>query len=166
MNAELQFEITQFLNLEAYLLDHRDYDKWLNLLADDIRYVMPMRVTVDRKGGSNINDEMTYFDEKKADITMRVERLFTKSAWVDNPATRQRHYVSNVMVTEGSRENEYHVRSYFLYKRSRSSDLETEEIFGEREDILRRKDGGWKIASRRIYADQSVLTVKNLAMFL
>ncbi|RSL33116.1 3-phenylpropionate/cinnamic acid dioxygenase subunit beta [Salibacterium salarium] len=166
MNAQLQYEVEQFYYYEAYLLDHRKYEEWLDLLADDIEYVMPLRVTVDNKEGSNINKNMNYFDEKKPDLELRVERLFTKSAWVDNPATRQRHYITNTVIQPGSKEDEYNVRSYFLYKRSRSSEVETEELFGEREDVLRKTDGRWQVVSRSIYPDQSVLTVKNLAMFL
>ncbi|MGY4691463.1 3-phenylpropionate/cinnamic acid dioxygenase subunit beta [Salibacterium sp. K-3] len=165
MNAELQYEIEQFYYREAYLLDHRRYEEWLELLADDIQYAMPLRVTVDNKEGSNINENMTYLDEKKPDLTMRVERLFTKSAWVDNPATRQRHYITNVMIEQGDHKNEYHVYSSFLYKRSRDSEVDTEELFGERKDVLRKSGDRWEVVSRTIYPDQSVLTVKNLAMF-
>ncbi|MFK2826391.1 3-phenylpropionate/cinnamic acid dioxygenase subunit beta [Bacillus sp. B190/17] len=166
LNTGLQNEITQFLYKEAYLLDHRQYREWLGLLSEDIKYVMPLRVTVQNKMGSNINDEMTYFTDSKKDITMKVERLYTKSAWVEDPAPRQRHFISNVMIEQGSRPDEYKVRSYFLFKRSRASELNTEELFGEREDVVRKVDGGWEIAERTIYPDQSVLTVMNLSMFL
>lgn len=166
MNPNLQYEITQFYYQEAYYLDHRQYDRWLEMLSDDIEYSMPLRVTVDNKMGSNINDDMTYLSDNKADLTMKVERLFTKSAWVDNPATRQRHYITNVMIDAGSNPDEYKVRSSFLYKRSRSSDIQTEEIFGEREDTIQKNDGEWKLISRTIYPDQTVLTASNLSMFL
>ena len=43
------------------------------------------------------------------------------------------------------------VRSNFLFKRSRADDIATEEIFGERLDVLRKVNGEWKIASRTIY---------------
>lgn len=166
MNPQLQYEITQFYYQEAYYLDHRQYDKWLEMLSDDIEYRMPVRVTVDNKYGSNINEDMTYVSDTKEDLAMKVERLFTKSAWVDNPATRQRHYVSNVMIRPGSKPDEYQVRSTFLYKRSRSSDPETEEIFGEREDTLQKINGEWIVMARTIYTDQTVLTAANLSMFL
>ena len=166
MYTSLQEEITQFYYREAYLLDHRKYREWLDLLTEDIQYVMPLRVTVENKMGSNVNHDMTYFTDTKTDITIKVERLYTKSAWVDDPAPRQRHYISNVMFERTAVPEEYKVMSYFLFKRSRSSDPTTEEIFGEREDILRKVDGEWKIASRTVNADQSVLTVMNLAMFL
>ena len=166
MQLSLQEEITQFYYREAYLLDHRKYREWLDLFTEDVKYVMPVRVTVENKMGPNLNQDMTYFSDTKKDMTMKVERLYMKSAWVDDPAPRQRHFISNVMIEQTDIPEEYKVISYFLFKRSRSSEPSTEEIFGEREDMLRKVDGEWKIASRTVKADQSVLTVMNLAMFL
>jgi len=44
---------------------------------------------------------------------------------------------------------------------------EAEEDFyvGTRRDVLRRVEGGWKIARRRMVLDQAVLTAKNLSIF-
>ena len=44
---------------------------------------------------------------------------------------------------------------------------ETEQDFyvGARQDRLRRVDGAWKIADRRMTLDQNVLTAKNLSIF-
>ncbi|MFJ5713226.1 3-phenylpropionate/cinnamic acid dioxygenase subunit beta [Neobacillus sp. NPDC093127] len=166
MENDLHYEISQFLYKEAYLLDHRQYRDWLSLLADDITYIMPLRVTVDNKVETNLINEMTYITDTKNDISVRVERLYTKSAWVDNPAPRQRHFISNIMIEPTNIADEYKVRSYFLFKRSRASEINTEELFGEREDIIRRVNGEWKIAQRTVYSDQAVLTVMNLSMFL
>ena len=41
----------QFLVEEAALLDAADYAGWLELLCEDIRYVMPVRVTTARGAG-------------------------------------------------------------------------------------------------------------------
>ncbi|MFC5589682.1 aromatic-ring-hydroxylating dioxygenase subunit beta [Sporosarcina soli] len=115
MQMSLQEEITQFYYREAYLLDHRKYREWLDLLTEDIQYVMPVRVTVENKKGSNLNHDMTYFSDTKKDITMKVERLYMKSAWVDDPAPRQRHFISNVMIEQTDSPEEYKVISYFSY---------------------------------------------------
>jgi 3-phenylpropionate/cinnamic acid dioxygenase small subunit len=56
------------------------------------------------------------------------------------------------------------VRSRFLVYRNRV-ETETDFLVGRREDVLRRVDGGWKIARRRIVLDQSVLLAKNLTVF-
>lgn len=39
---ELQADIADFYYLEADLLDERQYEAWLDLLADDIVYFMPI----------------------------------------------------------------------------------------------------------------------------
>jgi 3-phenylpropionate/cinnamic acid dioxygenase small subunit len=39
----LKQEIEEFFYQEAELLDERRYEEWLELLADDVRYWMPMR---------------------------------------------------------------------------------------------------------------------------
>jgi 3-phenylpropionate/cinnamic acid dioxygenase small subunit len=166
MSLELHYQISQVLYQEAYLLDHRKYEEWLDFLTDDLIYRMPLRMTTEGRDVSNLVDEMTYFEETKKSLTTRVKRLYTTSAWVENPAPRQRHFVSNIIINSGVHLDEYNVRSYFLFKRSRGSDLQTEEIFGEREDVFRKVNGQWKIAARSIYPDQAVLTVMNLSMFL
>lgn len=166
MNNDVHNQITRLLHQEAYLLDHRKYREWLDLLTDDIKYRMPQRVTVDNKEGTNLASDVSFFEETKNTLSTRVERLYTKSAWVENPATRQRHFISNIMIDPGSDPDEYKVRSYFLFKRSRASDPNTEQIFGEREDLIRKVNEEWKIASRIIYPDQAVLSVMNLSMFL
>ena len=42
----LKQETEEFLYHEAELLDERCYEAWLELLADDVRYWMPMRRNV------------------------------------------------------------------------------------------------------------------------
>ncbi|MEH7254453.1 aromatic-ring-hydroxylating dioxygenase subunit beta, partial [Neobacillus niacini] len=91
ITPELQLEITNFLHQEAYLLDSRKYKEWLELLTDDLVYRMPLRETVEGVEVDNIADDSAFFEETKMSLTTRANRLYTKSAWVENPATRQRH---------------------------------------------------------------------------
>jgi 3-phenylpropionate/cinnamic acid dioxygenase small subunit len=166
MNAELQFQITNFLHYEAVLQDSRRFEEWLELLTDDIMYRMPLRATTETREAANIVEDMTFFEETKISLTTRVKRLATASAWAESPAPRTRHFISNIFIEAGPNQDELKVRSNLLFKRSRASDLESEEIFGERVDVLRLVNEQWKIASRTIYPDQTILTVKNLSMFL
>jgi 3-phenylpropionate/cinnamic acid dioxygenase small subunit len=164
MNAELQFQVTSLYNHEAFLQDHRRFGEWLDLLTDDIVYRMPLRATTETK--DNIVDDMAFFEETKISLTTRVNRLATASAWAESPAPRTRHFVTNISIEAGACQDELKVRSCFLFKRSRASDLETEELFGERLDVLRKVHGQWKIAARTIYPDQTIITVKNVSMFV
>ncbi|MEQ2525939.1 3-phenylpropionate/cinnamic acid dioxygenase subunit beta [Robertmurraya yapensis] len=166
VTPELQMEITNLYYQEAYFLDNRKYKEWLELLTDDINYKMPMRETVEGVDIDNIAEDSSFFEETKTSLSTRVNRLYTKSAWVENPATRQRHFITNIVIDGTENPNEYNVRSYFLFKRSRGSTTDIEEMFGERNDIVRLVNNQWKIASRIVYPDQSVITTMNMSMFL
>ena len=43
-DIERQYAIEQFYYREARLLDGRQYQQWLSLVSESIRYVMPARV--------------------------------------------------------------------------------------------------------------------------
>ena len=62
-------EIADFLYREAELLDERRYREWLALLADDIRYWMPMRRNVkfgeDEREFTRADSDINWFDEGK-----------------------------------------------------------------------------------------------------
>ncbi|MEH7547485.1 3-phenylpropionate/cinnamic acid dioxygenase subunit beta [Neobacillus vireti] len=164
-NMEVYYEITNFLNQEANLLDDRKFGEWIELLTDDIVYRMPVRVTRESKDQTGKDDAMAYFEESKKSLTTRVKRFGTTSAWSEDPPSHIRHFVSNIVIEPGTNINDINVKSYFLTKRSRGTDHNVEEIFGERIDVLRKVNGEWKIASRCIYPDQSILTVMNLSTF-
>ena len=86
----------QFLVEEAALLDAADYTGWLALLCEDIRYLMPVRVTTARGAGFDSLAGMAHFDENLYALRKRVERLATDHAWTEDPPSRTRHFVSNV----------------------------------------------------------------------
>jgi 3-phenylpropionate/cinnamic acid dioxygenase small subunit len=64
----------------------------------------------------------------------------------------------------GATSSEITVKSRFLVYRNRV-ETETDFLVGKREDLLRRVDGGWQIARRKIILDQNVLLAKNLTVF-
>ncbi|WP_413299773.1 3-phenylpropionate/cinnamic acid dioxygenase subunit beta [Bacillus sp. 1P10SD] len=166
----VQMEITNFLYREAYLLDHRKYQDWLDLLGDDLVYQMPARITNEgRHDTPNIDHDSRYFEDTKQSLVTRIKRLDTSSAWAEFSGPRQRHFITNILIEPGTKtENyqEFHVKSNFLFKRNRGSYRTSEELFGEREDILRKHNGEWKLVSRLILLDQTVLGSMNLSMFL
>jgi len=168
----LKEEIEQFLYHEAELLDERRYEEWLALFAEDAQYFMPMRRNVPHdepereftRAGSDVN----WFDEGKDTLTRRVKQILTGIHWAEEPPSRICHMVSNVQVvtptTPGGSSGEVTVKSRFLVYRNRV-ETETDFLVGKREDLLRRVDGGWQIARRKIILDQNVLLAKNLTVF-
>ena len=75
---------------------------WLALLADDIRYWMPMRRNVkfgdtDREFTRETED-ISWFDEGKDTLTRRVRQIQTGIHWAEEPRSRITHMVSNVQL--------------------------------------------------------------------
>jgi phthalate 3,4-dioxygenase subunit beta len=155
----------QFLVEEAALLDSADYQAWLGLLTDDISYVMPVRVTTARGAGFDTLPGMGHFDEDLYALRKRVQRLATDHAWTEDPPSRTRHFVSNVRTFRlgGS---ELEVESALLLFRSRGDTREADLLSAGRRDVLRLTDDGYRLASREITVDESVLRTQNLAVFL
>ena len=56
------------------------------------------------------------------------------------------------------------LKSRFLLYRNRV-ETETDFLVGKREDLLRRVNGDWRSARRKIVLDQNVLLAKNLTFF-
>jgi 3-phenylpropionate/cinnamic acid dioxygenase small subunit len=172
-------EIEQFLYREARLLDDRHFHEWLTLFTEDISYRMigrgnryprsskaiaildPKRYVEDDAAQE---DELALLDENKESLSGRVARLDTGMAWAEDPPSRTRHFVANIEIEAGGNDGEITVHSNFLVYRSRG---ETEQDFyvGSRRDVLRRVEGAWKIAQRRLVLDQNVLTAKNISTF-
>lgn len=151
---------------EAYLLDAQDYEPWLDLLADDIRYLMPVRVTTARAAGFDTARGMAHFDEDKYSLSRRVARFATEHAWTEDPPSRMRHYVTNVRTFATDDPAELVVESAVLLFRSRGDVREAALVSAGREDLLRRTADAWQLARRVIAVDESVLRMQNLAVFL
>src|SRR6266403_1554567 len=168
----LKQEIEEFLYYEADLLDERRYEDWLALVAEDVRYWMPMRrnVKVDdiEREFTREGLDISWFDEGKETLTRRVRQIQTGIHWAEEPVSRISHLLSNIQLVEvnpsPAEPAEVSVRCRFLVYRNRV-ETETDILVGKREDLLRRAGPGWQIAHRKILLDQNVLLSKNLTFF-
>lgn len=165
----LRSQVEDFLYFEAELLDERKLREWLDLFTEDARYWMPIRYNTFERP-DDLSEELSkpgegyYFDDSKATLRVRVERVYAKNAWAEMPPSRTRHLITNVR-TKKDDGNEVAVCSNFLVYRTR---METDQdmFVGERQDVLRRIDGSFRIARRTIILDQAVLAAKNISVFL
>jgi 3-phenylpropionate/cinnamic acid dioxygenase small subunit len=151
---------------EAAALDERRFDDWVAMLAKDLVYQAPIRLT--RTGPHRDRDVMRtmfHFDEDFGSIELRTGRL-QKSAWAEDPPSRCRRFVTNVRVAECEIAGEYEVVSYLFLERSRGDNPENERMTAERRDVWREVDGQYRLARREIIVDQSVLGMSNFAVFL
>jgi 3-phenylpropionate/cinnamic acid dioxygenase small subunit len=157
--------ILETLYDEAAALDERRFDDWIGMLAKDLIYTAPLRLT--RTGPNRDRDvvrTMLHFDETYESILMRTGRL-SKSAWAEDPPSRTRRFVTNMRIGETANPDEYEVVSYYRIYRSRGPSPDIEDISAERRDIWRFVEGAYKLSKREIIVDQSTLMFSNFAIF-
>lgn len=162
-----RYEVEQFFNHEAELLDSRQFEAWLDLLADDLRYWMPLARNQEFGNweGQHTREgkDLNWFDEGKFEVEQRVKQIMTGKHWAEEPISRTCHMVSNLQV-EGGEDGLLNTRCRFLVYRNRT-ETETDFFVGKRHDTLRREADGFRIVAREIFLDQSVLLAKNLSIF-
>ena len=164
----LQHDVEQYLYLEARLLDERRLEEWLDLLADDLDYWMPMRRNI--KFGdwdlefTDHHKEINWFDETKDILAGRIRQLNTGVHWPEEPVSRFEHLISNVELigedAEGIRVNsKFHVYQNRLQE-------EVNQWVGRREDLLRRDPvTRFKLVKRKIILAQNVMLPKVVNTF-
>jgi 3-phenylpropionate/cinnamic acid dioxygenase small subunit len=169
---ELKQDIEEFLYHEADLLDQRKFRDWLDLLAEDLVYFMPIRRNVkfgehDERENTRQGEGISWFDEDKWTVTKRVEQILTGVHYAEEPLSRVTHMVSNIRLLDviPSMEDvrEVTVGCRFLVYQSRV-EYETYTFIGRRTDMLRRHGDSWRIARRELILEQNVLLAKNLSI--
>ncbi len=172
----LQAEVADVLSTEAHLLDDRQYNEWLDFLAEDIVYFVPMQRNVEvgthaERETTREGKDMHWFEDDKWTLTKRVEQILTGVHWAEEPYSRVTHLTTNtqIVTAEPSVDDATIVeaRSRFIVYQNR---VEYEEYYfvGKRTDTLRRVDTeiGWELVRRDVTLDQNVLLAKNLTVFL
>ncbi|BBY37968.1 hypothetical biphenyl dioxygenase beta subunit [Mycobacterium mantenii] len=155
----------EFLYAEAELLDENRLIEWLAMLADELSYRMPVRVTRQRGDGDDFAQDVTFFDDDLATLTLRVRRLTeSPNAHAEMPATRSRRFVTNVRIEQLG--DEVFARSSLLLLGSRWDSHSYEFLAARRNDVMRRFDGGLKLVRREILIDQTVPESPCLSVFL
>jgi biphenyl 2,3-dioxygenase subunit beta len=159
-------EVERFYYDEAALLDAHRYEEWLALFTDDAHYFMPIRRTrTQREMDKEFTKpgEMAFFNDDKTLLAGRIAKLKTGRSWAEDPPSRTRHLITNVRIVKDDGRT-LEVESNFHVYRTRLNSEETSWI-GSRHDLLRRTDGSFQIADRKIFLEQTVLLSRNLSNF-
>ena len=98
MQDDVLRQVEQFLYREARMLDSRQFRRWIDLLADDLRYWIPIRSnrysaaskSISILDGSRYEEDdlskesdQAFMDEDKGSLRRRVDRLDTGMAWAE-----------------------------------------------------------------------------------
>ena len=155
-----QHEIERVLYHEARLLDTGRLDEWLGMYTDDAIYWVP----------SNADDidpithvSLIYDDRER--MQDRVWSIQSGVRWSQDPASKMRHLISNVEVVE-EKADEVVVSSNFATFEIRRAIYGDRYFVGRYEHRLRRVNGSWRIAFKKIELLNNDAPIENLTMIL
>ncbi len=88
-------QVEEFLYLEAQLMDEHRYDEWLALWTEDALYWVPAgRDDIDPKR------EISLIYDDRVRLQLRIARLKSGFALAQEPKSRMRRLVSNIVIEE------------------------------------------------------------------
>jgi 3-phenylpropionate/cinnamic acid dioxygenase small subunit len=154
VTAGVYHDIQHFLFREALLLDHRRFDEWTALLANDVVFRMPAGFA--REIGIDTPAGLEYFHDDRRAIGARLKRLHDRCEppGAQQPcATQTLRFIANVIVCPCDRD-EYNVLSYVLLTVVKTGEAQSTVFSAERYDRLRRSSRSFKIVRREIVMDQ------------
>lgn len=166
VRREVSDSIRDFLYRESLALDDRRFRDWLSAFAEDARYEMPVRVTREKLAEWELSPTARIFDDTKQTLEIRVQRLETDFAWAEQPPSRTRHFVTNVLVEPTDHVDEFCAYSNCLVYRSRGSEPNPSIYSAARTDRLRRDGDSWVISRRWIALDQAMINANNMSIFI
>lgn len=165
MNAlELREVVTQFLALEAMLLDEGKFEQWFELLDDELTYEAPIRSGSDRRENELAGGGYRFKDSKEF-IKFRLKRQDTGKGWSEMPYSRTVRSVSSICIL-GEQSGIIDVSSSLIVYRQRGTDVHGDTLHGRRIDKLRIVSTGLKLLSRKIILAEVCLSTPNLGIFL
>lgn len=167
VGIDVFFTIQQYVNQEAYWLNHEKLNEWCDSLEDDLVYWAPLRENILRRNRTpEISpSKVPLFEESKDSIIMRLRRSDSGMCWTEDPPTRQVTAISNLEIFHTDKVDEFEVHTVFTLYRNRF-ERDDSTLMGRRKDIWRKVGNEYRLAGRLILLQQSTLLTKNLNVFM
>ena len=164
VDVDLLRQIEQFLFLEARLADEGDYDGWEALWTDDGVYWIPAN-------GDDIDPatQMSILFDNRSRIALRVRQLKSDKRHAQNPRSRLRRLLGNIELLDGDADpgavdGDVVVGANFFIYESRERGT---TIWGGRSEYrLRRVDGGWRMARKKVMLVDNDRALSTLAFLV
>jgi benzoate/toluate 1,2-dioxygenase beta subunit len=151
-------QVEQFIYHEADLMDEHRYDEWLALWTDDALYWVP-------SGGDDIDPrrEISLIYDDRVRLQVRITRLKSGFAHAQEPKSRMRRVVSNI-VTQEAENGDVVVFSNFLLTELRRG---KQDIFAGRTiHRLHPDNGSFKLASKKVLLVNNDEHIDNLTFLI
>jgi 3-phenylpropionate/cinnamic acid dioxygenase small subunit len=140
---DAQYAAEQFLYRQSDLLDSKQWQKWIDLFADDGIYWMPPEPSYKTWDGMP-----AIFAEDKNLMTVRMNRVLHPDAWSQRPLWGTNHVVSNVVVEKIAPNGDLQVRSRFHMMELRRDDVR--HFAGSYIHHLKKSKEGYRIKLQRV----------------
>ncbi|MBI3245805.1 MAG: aromatic-ring-hydroxylating dioxygenase subunit beta [Deltaproteobacteria bacterium] len=151
-------QVEQFLYHEADLMDEHRYDEWLALWTDDALYWVPT-------GRDDIDParEISLIYDDRVRLQVRIARLKSGFAHAQEPKSRMRRLVSNLVLAEEAN-GEILASSNFLLAELRRG---KQDVFAGRTlHRLRPHDGSFKLVSKKVLLVNNDEPIDNLTFLI
>ena len=167
MSALTRAGAEEFLYAEARLIDEDKLEDWLQLFAADGIYWIPSYEEADPEVETSIIHDDNHQLEKRI-YQLRQHHL------AQDPRSRTVHFISNVEVVEGGSQNETGVHCNLIVYEMRPGDhqllqpglAQTRAFVARCQYRLRRENGGWRIALKKILLIDRDLPLQNVSFIL
>ncbi len=83
VDENLGGRVTEFLLNEIKMLEDNKCGEWINLLTEDVKYVM--KVSLTSQGSRVQGSDMYIFQDDRESLTVRCEKFRTSYNWVETP---------------------------------------------------------------------------------
>ncbi len=182
ISPEQQRALERFYFYEARLLDNRQYQQWLALVSQDIRYTVPARtnplvdnrergeehmISVERELERTDSTGCPVREETFVHLALRVERAYKINSWAENPPARTRRIVGNIeLMSESAKGLEVWSNFHLHIARPGSADT---TLAGQRRDLLATaNDGdpgpGFLLLQREVILDYALINAPTLGL--
>ena len=165
VDTQLLASVNQFLALEAKLLDEGREEEWLDLLDEELLYVVPIRLATENRA-DEIQRGAFRIRDTKYHVRMRLQRLATGNAYSEIPPSRTMRLVGSVLVQRTADADVVDVTSALLVYRQRGIDDHFDLIPCRRNDTLRLTAEGPRLLTREVVLTEVGLATPNLGIFL
>ena len=151
-------QVEQFLYYEADLMDEHRYDEWLALWTDDALYWVPTgRDEIDPKR------EISLIYDDRTRLQVRIARLKSGFAHAQEPKSRMRRVVSNIVITE-TENREILTQSNFVLAELRRG---KQDLFAGRTiHRLRPYQGSFKLVFKKVLLVNNDESIDNLTFLI
>ena len=156
--SELLTELEQWIYREARLQDEHAYDEWEALWADDGVYWIPAN-------GDDIDPttQMSIIFDNRSRIALRVRQLKSDKRHAQNPKSRLRRILGNIELLEKIEGDLVVGANFFVYE---SRERGTTIWAGRTEYRLRRVDGAWRMARKKVMLVDNHRALSTLAFLV